>query len=1015
MRKTWKQALAMVCTAAMVMTGVNWPVMNAEAAEYNTVVSESGYKKAEIVDATSGCGWSEGDYSTLYDGNVNTHWHSHYNGSGVGDAIGNTTTSDKNWVSVTLKEAQDIMGVVYIPRQHKAGADANGTFKTFKVMVSTSEDGDDWKNVDIAKVDGEKVETSGYSNDAEGHYVTFENYTLDSTTNYAKGKELIFKNIQHGVKRVKFVAKETYGGNANSFMNAAELCVLMPGKYISDEILAANAVANSYMGKIATDGSVTGAWSDGPVSWAFDDDEHWWHSKYNYVYDSGYGHGTIETPTAENPIYMATGFDEAKYVTGFYYESRSASGRITSYKISVANQEDPMTEFLDPTDSTATTEEGKISVNDVEWTDIYAVENGTAEGNPQKLNIVFDKPVLATHIKLTVYSTDGDTHVMAKRIRVSEMEPQVVLKDRIDAVENVINKTEEMNIVLTSANAVLTKENASIDEIDEQVQKLNAIIENLAAENIELDKTELNLRYYEGHTHRKQLNAKIYPYAADQAVNWSSDNESVATVDENGMVKTTGVGTATITATASNNSEVTAKCTVNVAAIEKLDNISLNKTASTNATVTTGNIGQIVDGDKWYYADLGVAQAGDYAQIDLGALHDIDALRLYRYYGDGRTYYATVIALAENEEDFSDGNAVVVWNSDYENVHGFGRGKDITYSETSAGFDFVTNETVTARYARVYMLGSSKNNSNHIIEFEVYGSERLSDTCKIASSSITLTGKIGLNFYAKVAEDKVSDAVMNLTLNGRTESYNVADLPTTTINDETYYVATQKLAAAQMTEEVTAELLIGDTSVSTRKQTVKAYADKIIAAGDTYGENLVALVKAMLHYGAYAQKQFNTNTDKLANDGLDPVELDASSMQVPNKSFDVTINNIVKPVTFATLVLDSGTSMRYVLKEELVTGIDQYKFAINGKTVEVKTGSKYTYVEYEDIPAALLDDTYTLTITKDGESVNVVYSPLNYVKDTIDTTDSETASDTLKDVVKALYMYNAAANTYFNK
>lgn len=256
---------------------------------------------------------------------------------------------------------------------------------------------------------------------------------------------------------------------------------------------------------------------------------------------------------------------------------------------------------------------------------------------------------------------------------------------------------------------------------------------------------------------------------------------------------------------------------------------------------------------------------------------------------------------------------------------------------------------------------------------------------------------------------------MNLTLNGRTESYNVADLPTTTINDETYYVATQKLAAAQMTEEVTAELLVGNTSVSTRKQTVKAYADKIIAAGNTYGENLAALVKAMLHYGACAQKQFNINTDKLANEGLDSVALDASSMQVPNKSFDVTINNIVKPVRSATLVLDSGTSVRYVLEEELVKDIKQYTFKINGKTVEVKTGSKYTYVEYEDIPAALLDDTYTLTITKDGESVNVVYSPLNYVEDTINTNDSETVSDTLKDVVKALYMYNAAANTYFNK
>ncbi|MBN1698526.1 MAG: Ig-like domain-containing protein [Spirochaetales bacterium] len=49
--------------------------------------------------------------------------------------------------------------------------------------------------------------------------------------------------------------------------------------------------------------------------------------------------------------------------------------------------------------------------------------------------------------------------------------------------------------------------------------------------------------------------------ASDPSVSWSSDNESAATVDENGLVEAVGVGTATITLT-SDDSAVTDICTV---------------------------------------------------------------------------------------------------------------------------------------------------------------------------------------------------------------------------------------------------------------------------------------------------------------------------------------------------------------------------------------------------------------------------------------------------------------------
>ncbi len=75
-----------------------------------------------------------------------------------------------------------------------------------------------------------------------------------------------------------------------------------------------------------------------------------------------------------------------------------------------------------------------------------------------------------------------------------------------------------------------------------------------------------------------QLEARIRPwYAVDKSVTWTSDNEAVATVDENGLVKAVAVGTATITATSNLTPSISASCVVTV---ESLD---LKITAAVNA------------------------------------------------------------------------------------------------------------------------------------------------------------------------------------------------------------------------------------------------------------------------------------------------------------------------------------------------------------------------------------------------------------------------------------------------
>lgn len=75
----------------------------------------------------------------------------------------------------------------------------------------------------------------------------------------------------------------------------------------------------------------------------------------------------------------------------------------------------------------------------------------------------------------------------------------------------------------------------------------------------------------------KQLTATILPdNAGDKKVTWASSDSSVATVSAKGVVKAKQIGTAQITATASNGRSVS--CDITVAAVE-VSSVSLNKTS----------------------------------------------------------------------------------------------------------------------------------------------------------------------------------------------------------------------------------------------------------------------------------------------------------------------------------------------------------------------------------------------------------------------------------------------------
>ena len=81
-----------------------------------------------------------------------------------------------------------------------------------------------------------------------------------------------------------------------------------------------------------------------------------------------------------------------------------------------------------------------------------------------------------------------------------------------------------------------------------------------SASSIELSKDHLDFYFGDKVT----LTASVIPVEADQSVVWSSTDESVITVGENGTLSPVGVGKAEIVCTAADGSGVSARCPVNV-------------------------------------------------------------------------------------------------------------------------------------------------------------------------------------------------------------------------------------------------------------------------------------------------------------------------------------------------------------------------------------------------------------------------------------------------------------------
>lgn len=168
--------------------------------------------------------------------------------------------------------------------------------------------------------------------------------------------------------------------------------------------------------------------------------------------------------------------------------------------------------------------------------------------------------VLATSIELNRSNVE---------VNVGETIPLLATVLPEDATDKTVTwASSDENVAMVDENGLVTAVapgTATITATTNDGSDLNAscnvtVLQGIVlAESIKLNVTTAGLN--EGST--LQLTATVLPEDCDnKTVLWSSDNPSVATVDSNGLVTAHSVGTATITATTTDGSNLSTTCTV---------------------------------------------------------------------------------------------------------------------------------------------------------------------------------------------------------------------------------------------------------------------------------------------------------------------------------------------------------------------------------------------------------------------------------------------------------------------
>lgn len=300
---------------------------------------------------------------------------------------------------------------------------------------------------------------------------------------------------------------------------------------------------------------------------------------------------------------------------------------------------------------------------------------------------------------------------------------------------------------------------------------------------------------------------------------------------------------------------------------------------------------------------------------------------------------------------------------------------------------------------------------------------------------ITMDGDIGVNAYLDLSAFNLTDFKVEIT----SVDTDGSETTKTYINPEVegagefanFYKFTTEVAAHNMVKDIVITLYDGDNVVTEfanngsyvtsireiQEQYIEYYSPGGAGASDPKADKIVELCKAYLAYGARAQEFFNIDTDDLADKNYSIID---SVNAVTEDDIDAvrTISGTGATgfkIVSSTFMVTSKSAIRFYYQLTDTTATD-YTFTatLDSADAKVRLGTNnagLAFVEIYDIAAKDLDAQTVLTVTNNNDNsvLTVSYNAMCYAKSMI----KSGTNQALTAICKAMYLYNKAANEYF--
>ena len=284
-------------------------------------------------------------------------------------------------------------------------------------------------------------------------------------------------------------------------------------------------------------------------------------------------------------------------------------------------------------------------------------------------------------------------------------------------------------------------------------------------------------------------------------------------------------------------------------------------------------------------------------------------------------------------------------------------------------------------------------------------------------------GDIGINLKMTLTDELLADknAYVKVDFAGKTTNVPLSELKHESNNK---YSLSTYMPAKYMSETVTSTVYNGSGECGhSYTYSIQSYCSLVINDYASAYPKLVPMAIALLNYGGAAQVYFDYKTDALANDVLDyssgwgALAEITSISGVTQEVFSGSYDSIGLTDHTVSIILDAETVIKHYITLASGQSIDDYRIEARGQVLTpVKDGNRY-YIVIDRIPASELDTGYTLSITRKDDSAvyAVTYSVMNYAQSMFNACKDNTNYTDLCNLLKSIYLYSEASNTYFGR